>query len=66
MESNLRKINEIFSDYKVDGNISTATVQAAVLKKKSKVLEIKLSSDKYINVKEIEGFNAFIKKIFYK
>ena len=64
MESNLRKINEIFSDYKVDGNISTATVQAAVLKKKSKVLEIKLSSDKYINVKEIEGLNAFIKKRF--
>jgi DNA polymerase-3 subunit alpha (Gram-positive type) len=64
LESNLRKINEIFSDYKVDGNISTATVQAAVLKKKSKVLEIKLSSDKYINVKEIEGLNAFIKKRF--
>lgn len=64
MDSNLRKINEIFSDYQVEGNISTATVQAAVLKKKSKVLEIKLSSDKYINVKEIEGLNTFIKKRF--
>ena len=58
----MRRINEIFSDYNADGNISTAMVEAAVLKKKSKVLEIKLCSDKYIDVKELEGFNSFVKK----
>ena len=65
MGDNLKRINEIFSDYKADGNISTAIVEATVLKKKSKILEIKLSSDKYIDVKEIEGLNTFIKKRFY-
>ncbi|WP_010250824.1 DNA polymerase III subunit alpha [Acetivibrio cellulolyticus] len=64
MGSNLKRINEIFSDYSAEGNINTATVEAAVLKKKSKVLEIKLGSDKYIDVKEIEGLNKFIKKRF--
>ncbi len=64
MESSLKRVNEIFSDYNADGNISTATVKAAVLKKKSKILEIKISSDKYIDVKEIQGLNAFIRKRF--
>jgi len=64
LETNPKRINEIFTDYKVEGNMSLATVQAAVLKKKSKVLEIKLSSDKYINVKEIERLNKFIKRKF--
>lgn len=62
--SNLKKINEVFSDYKAEGNISTATVEAVVLKKKSKILEMKISSDKYIDVKEIAGLNTFIKKRF--
>jgi len=62
--SNLKRISEVFSDFKAEGNISTATVQAAVLKKKSKILELKISSDKYIDVKEIEGLNVFIKKRF--
>ena len=62
--SNLKRINEIFSDYQAEGNISTAIVEAAVLKKKSKILEIKLSSDKYIDIKEIEGLNKFVRKRF--
>lgn len=64
MEGNLKRVNEVFSDYEVEGNITSAIVQSAVLKKKSKSLEIKLSSDKYINVKELEGLNSFIKKRF--
>lgn len=65
MGSSMKRISEIFSDYKSEGNIGTAIVEAAVLKKKSKIMEIKLSSDKYIDVKEIERFNAFIKKRFF-
>jgi DNA polymerase-3 subunit alpha (Gram-positive type) len=64
LEGNLKRVNEVFSDYEVEGNITSAIVQSAVLKKKSKSLEIKLSSDKYINVKELEGLNSFIKKRF--
>ncbi len=64
MESSLKRIGEVFSDYKAEGNISSAIVQAAVLKKKSKILEIKINSDKYIDVKEIEGLKKFIRKRF--
>lgn len=64
MESNLKRINEIFDDYKAEGNISTAIVEAAVLKRKSKILEIKIRSDKYIDVKEIKDLNSFIRKRF--
>ncbi len=62
--SSLRRVNEIFSDYNAEGSLSTATVEGAVLKKKSKILEIKLSSDKYIDVKRIEGLNKFLRKRF--
>jgi DNA polymerase-3 subunit alpha (Gram-positive type) len=64
LESSLKRIGEVFSDYKAEGNISSAIVQAAVLKKKSKILEIKINSDKYIDVKEIEGLKKFIRKRF--
>ena len=64
MGSIMKRISEIFSDYKSEGNIGTAIVEAAVLKKKSKIMEIKISSDKYIDVKEIERFNEFVRKRF--
>lgn len=64
MKTNLKKVNEIFSDFNSEGNLSTALVETAVLKKKSKILEIKLSSDKYIDVKKIEGLNKFLRKRF--
>lgn len=60
----MKKISEIFSDYEVEGNINTATVESVVLKKKSKCLEMKISSDKYIEVGEFRKFNRFIKKRF--
>lgn len=61
----MKKISEIFSDYEVEGNINTATVESVVLKKKSKCLEMKISSDKYIEVGEFRKFNRFIKKDFH-
>ncbi|PJI08595.1 MULTISPECIES: DNA polymerase III subunit alpha [Clostridium] len=60
----MKKISEIFSDYEVEGNINTATVESVVLKKKSKCLEMKISSDKYIEVGEFRKFNRFIRKRF--
>ncbi|GFP78199.1 DNA polymerase III subunit alpha [Clostridium fungisolvens] len=60
----MKRINEIFSDYETSGNINTAIVESVVLSKKSKRLEMKISSDKYIEVNEFERLNTFIKKRF--
>ncbi|MDD3224980.1 MAG: DNA polymerase III subunit alpha [Clostridium sp.] len=60
----MKRINEIFSDYEESGNINAAIVQSVVLKKKSKRLEMKISSDKYIEIKEFEQLNSFIKRRF--
>jgi len=60
----MKRINEIFNDYKADGNISDAFVEGVVLSKKTKTLEMKIRSDKYIEIRELEYFNNFIKKRF--
>ncbi|MBL4938238.1 DNA polymerase III subunit alpha [Clostridium sp. YIM B02515] len=60
----MKKINEIFSDYKASGNIMTALVEGVVLSKKTKTLELKINSDKYIDIREFESLNKFIKERF--
>ncbi|MDP4146587.1 MAG: DNA polymerase III subunit alpha [Bacillota bacterium] len=60
----MKKINEIFSDYEANGNINNAIVESVVLIKKSKRLEMEISSDKYIDIREFEGLNKFIRKRF--
>lgn len=60
----MKRINEIFSDYNSVGNINTAIVEGVTINKKSKCLEMKISSDKYIGVKELEELNRFITKRF--
>ncbi|MCR3757517.1 DNA polymerase III subunit alpha [Clostridium felsineum] len=59
----MKRIKEIFSDYG-NGNINSAVVESVVLKKKSKTLEMKISSDRYIEIREFQRFNSFIKKRF--
>ncbi|UZW14190.1 DNA polymerase III subunit alpha [Clostridium pasteurianum] len=60
----MKRINEIFSDYTVKGNINTALVESVVLSKKSKRLEMEISSDKYIEIREFQDLNRFIRKRF--
>jgi DNA polymerase-3 subunit alpha (Gram-positive type) len=60
----MKRINEIFSDYEAGGNINTAIVESVVLIKKTKTLEMKISSDKYIEIREVECFNKFIRERF--
>jgi DNA polymerase-3 subunit alpha (Gram-positive type) len=60
----MKRINEIFSDYKATGNINTAFVESVVLSKKSKTLEMEISSDKYIEIREFEYLNKFIRERF--
>jgi DNA polymerase III subunit alpha, Gram-positive type len=65
LKSTMKRINEIFSDYKAAGNINTALVEAVVLCKKNKTLELKLSSDKYIEIRDFERLNKFIRERFF-
>ena len=60
----MKRINEFLSDYEAGPNISNAVVEEVILKKKSKILEMKITSDKYIEFSEIEGLNNFIKERF--
>ncbi|AHF07095.1 DNA polymerase III subunit alpha [Desulfitobacterium metallireducens] len=58
----MKRINEIFSDYDAGDNINTAIVKAVIVSEKSKTLEMKISSDKYIQIKEIKALNTFIRE----
>ncbi|WP_097026421.1 DNA polymerase III subunit alpha [Clostridium peptidivorans] len=60
----MKRINEIFSDYEARGNINTAIVEGVVLRKNTKTLDIKISSDKYIEIGEFESLNKFIRERF--
>ena len=60
----MKRVSEVFSDYKVGKNISDAMVEKAVLKRKSKVLVMNISSNKYIDAEEIRELNNFIRKRF--
>ncbi|MHC1682619.1 MAG: DNA polymerase III subunit alpha [Clostridiaceae bacterium] len=60
----MKSVNEIFSDYETNGKIKTAIVESVILIKKTKCLELELSSDQYIDIREIDGLNKFIKKRF--
>ena len=60
----MKRINEAFSDYKSGGNINTAVIESVTLHKRTSVLEMEISSEKYIEVGEIESFNNFVKEKF--
>jgi DNA polymerase-3 subunit alpha (Gram-positive type) len=64
LKSNMKRINEIFSDYESVGNINAAMIEAVVLRKKTKTLEMRISSNKYIEIGEFEGLNKFIRERF--
>ena len=60
----MKRIKEVFSDYDAGGNINFALVEGVILSKKTKSLEMKIKSDTYIEVNELERLNDFIKKRF--
>ena len=62
--SGMKRINEAFSDFKLGRNINTAFIESVNLRKRTKVLEMEISSDKYIEIGEIESFNNFMKEKF--
>lgn len=60
----MKRINEAFGDYNAGENINTAVVEGIVLSKKTKTLELKIRSDKYIDIREIKALNDFIRRRF--
>lgn len=60
----MKRIKDVFSDFKLGDNISIAIVDDVVLSKNTKTIEMKISSDKYIELRELENLNDFIKKRF--
>lgn len=60
----MKRVNEAFSDYKSGGNINVAIIESVSLRKRTKVLELEISSDNYIEIGEIESFSNFLKERF--
>lgn len=60
----MKKLKEVFSDYMMCSQLSESSVVSIALRKKSRVLELTIGSEKYIEIKEIESLKEFIKKRF--
>ena len=60
-----KRIDEVFSDFKMSQAISSALIEKITLFKSTKSLEIKISTEKYIDDEDIENLNSFIKDRFF-
>ena len=60
----LKKVKEVFSDYKTQSNIQKADIEKMNLIKKQNTLEIILHSDEYLEIKEIWYFESFLMERF--
>ena len=56
----LKKVNEVFSDYKVPSNIHETIIEKMTLYKKINTLQIILQSDEYLDIKHIWYFEKFL------
>ena len=63
-QKNLKKIGQVFSDYETKANIKEVKIQEMNLIKKDNVLEVKLQSEEYIDIKEIWFFEKFLRERF--
>ena len=64
MSEKLKKVGEIFSDYKTNSNIKYAQIIALNVVKKTKTLQVVLYFDEYIEIKEIWYFEKFLRERF--
>ena len=63
-QQKLKKIKEIFSDYKTRSNIIEAEVLGLNLIKKKNILDIIIKSDEYIEIKELWYFEKYLRERF--
>ena len=64
MTDKLKKVGEIFSDYKTNSNIKYAEVIGLNVVKKINALEVILYFDEYLEIKEIWYFEKFLRERF--
>ena len=64
MSEKLKKVGEIFSDYKTNSNIKYAQIIALNVVKKTNTLQVVLYFDEYIEIKEIWYFEKFLRERF--
>ncbi len=60
----LKKVQEVFSDYKTESNIKETEIETMNLIKKTNELELILISDEYIEIKELWFFEKFLRERF--
>ena len=60
----LKKVREVFSDYKTQSNIQKSDIEKMNLIKKVNALEISMESKEYIEIKEIWYFEKFLRERF--
>ncbi|HBV67659.1 MAG TPA: DNA polymerase III subunit alpha, partial [Clostridiales bacterium] len=60
----MKRIKDVFSDYNAGDSICEALVEGVVLSKKTKTIELKIISDKYIDEEETSRLNDFMIKRF--
>ena len=63
-QNELKRVKEIFSDYKTQSNIHKALIEKMSLTKKKNILEIELQSSTYLEIKEIWYFESYLKERF--
>ena len=61
---NMKRISEVFGDYKTNSNMADAEIIKMNLIKKLNTLEIDMSSKEYIEIKEIWYFEKFLRERF--
>ena len=62
--ANLKKIGEVFSDYKTNSNLKYAQITSLNVVKKTNTLEVDLYFDEYLDIKEIWFFEKFLRERF--
>jgi|GEM_PF-5464944 len=60
MPEKTKKVEEIFNDYKTNANIKYANINGLNVIKKTNTLQVILSFDEYIDIKEIWYFEKFL------
>ena len=53
-------VKDVFKDYKGQGNILETQIENINLFKKSKKIEIKLSTEKHVKIQEISSFEEYL------
>ena len=64
MDEKTKKVGEIFSDYKTNSNIQYASIKSMNVIKKTNTLQVILTIDEYIEIKEVWYFENFLKERF--